>query len=406
MNPERPSKGDGLKRDLGLVIKRVLEDMVIVGDKVYKKDLSKDVETSGREGSARLKANLWLEPRKAKVGEEIHLQFRLANEGRTPVFLAKIEEIFPPPFDLVAKPDYSHFSAGFLDLNKRQLNPSEIEDLDLAFIPLSEGTFSAMPRLSYFNGAEQQMTFDPCCVTVDIQENIYPDRVRTGYKDLDNLLLGGIPEKYAVILTSVSCDERELLIKKFLETALKAGEATLCFTIDAMGVKVLAERFPENFFLFICNPQAGSIIKDMPNIHQLKGVESLIDINIALNSVIRKLDDQFPGGRRAYIGIISDVLLQHGAIQTRRWLTGLVTELRSRGFTTLALVNPYMHRPEEVQAILDLFEGEISIFEEGSEKLLQIKKLLNQPYLENQRPIKKIKLTNKHLRRRGKWQRY
>jgi len=406
MNPERPSTGDGLKRDLGRAIKRVLEDLVIVGDKVYKKDLSKDTETSERELSVRLKANLWLEPRKAKVGEEIHLQFRLTNEGSTPVFLSKIEEIFPPPFDLVTKPDYSHFSAGFLDLNKRQLNPSEIEDLDLAFIPLSEGIFSAVPRLSYFNGTEQQMTFDPCCATVEIQENIYPDRVRTGYKDLDNLLLGGIPEKYAVILTSVSCDERELLVKKFLETALKAGEATLCFTIDAMGVKVLAERFPENFFLFICNPQAGSIIKKMPNIHQLKGVENLININIALNSVIRRLDDQFPAGRRAYIGIISDVLLQHGAIQTRRWLTGLVTELRSRGFTTLALVNPYMHRPEEVQAILDLFEGEISIIEEGSEKLLQIKKLLNQPYLENQRPIKKIKLTNEHLRRRGKWQRY
>ena len=146
MSPEKPSTGDALKRDLGLAIKRVLEDMVIVGDKVYKKELSKDTETSEPDGSARLKANLWLEPRKAKVGEEIHLQLRLANEGRTPVFLAKIEEIFPPPFDLVAKPDYSRLSAGFLDLNKRQLNPSEIEDLDLAFIPLSEGTFSAMPR--------------------------------------------------------------------------------------------------------------------------------------------------------------------------------------------------------------------------------------------------------------------
>ncbi|UCE95717.1 MAG: hypothetical protein JSV51_08415 [Candidatus Bathyarchaeota archaeon] len=406
MNPKGPSADEGFEKDLGLAIKRVLKDLVIVGDKVYKQDIPKVTETLEREISARLKANLSLEPRKAKVGEEIHLQLHLANEGRTPVFLAKIEEIFPQHFDLITKPDYIHLSAGFLDLNKKQLNPSEIEDLDLAFIPLSEGTFSTMPRLSFFNGAEQQMTFDPCCATVEIQENIYPNRVKTGYKDLDNLLLGGIPEKYAVILTSVSCDERELLVKKFLETALKSGEATLCFTIDAMGVKALTERFSENFFLFICNPQAGLIIKEMPNVYQLKGVENLIDINIALNSAIRKLDNETPGERRAYIGIISDVLLQHGAIQTRRWLTGLITELRSRGFTTLAHVNPYMHRPEEVQAILDLFEGEINIIEEGPEKLLQIKKLLNQPYLANQRLIKKSKLTDKHLRRRGKWQRY
>jgi len=406
MDTRRTPTSDGLSKELGWAVKRVLEDLVLVGDKVYMKGLSGDTQKFMQEGSARLKAKLLLDPRKAKVGEEIHMQFHLANEGEIPVFLTKIEEILPPDFELIAKPDYSHLSAGFLDLNKRQLNPSETEDLHLAFIPLSEGTFSAMPKISYFNGAEQQMTCEPCCATVEILENLLPDRIRTGYKDLDNLLLGGIPEKYSVIITSVSCDERELLIKKFLETALKAGEATFCFTIDAIGVKALAEKFPENFFLFICNPQAGTIIKDMPNVYKLKGVDNLNDINIALTSALRKLDGQFPGGRRAYIGIISDVLLQHGAIQTRRWLTGLVTELRSRGFTSLSLVNPYMHRSEEVQAILDLFEGEISIFEKGAERFLQIKKLYNQTYLENQRPIRKMRLASEHLRRRGKWQRY
>ena len=100
MNPKKPSASEGFKKELDQTIKRVLEDLVIVGDKVYKKDLSKNIETSDWEESTRLKANLRLEPRKAKVGEEIHLQFHLANEGGAPVFLSKIEEIFPPPFDL------------------------------------------------------------------------------------------------------------------------------------------------------------------------------------------------------------------------------------------------------------------------------------------------------------------
>jgi len=406
MDPVRSSSNDGLSKELGLAVKRVLEDLVLVGDKVQMKGLPEDTRKPVQEESARLKANILLEPKKAKVGEEIHLQLRLINEGRIPVFLTKIEKILPPSFELVAKPDYSYANAGFLDLNKKRVSPSETEELHLAFIPLSEGTFSTMPKISYFNGTEQQMFFEPCCTTVEIQENLLPDRVTTGTKDLDNLLLGGIPEKYAVIITSVSCDERELLIKKFLETALNEGKATFYFTIDAIGVKSLAEKFPENLFLFICNPQAGTIIRDMPNLYKLKGVDSLTDINIALTSALRKLDGQFPGGRRACIGIISDVLLQHGAIQTRRWLTGLVTELRSRGFTSLSVVNPYMHRPEEVQAILDLFEGEISIFEKGAERFLQIKKLYNQTYLENQRPIRKMKFTSEHLRRRGKWQRF
>jgi hypothetical protein len=55
-----------------------------------------------------------------------------------------------------------------------------------------------------------------------------------------------------------------------------------------------------------------------------------------------------------------------------------------------------MHSPEEVQAILDLFEGEINIYaketKKGSEKILKIKKMYNQKYLESELPLKKEKL--------------
>ncbi|NIU39249.1 hypothetical protein GWN65_04575, partial [Candidatus Bathyarchaeota archaeon] len=91
------------------------------------------------------------------------------------------------------------------------------------------------------------------------------------------------------------------------------------------------------------------------------------------------------GPRRACIEIVSDVLLQHHAVTTRRWLTGLIPDLRSKGFTTLAVMNPQMHPSEEVHAILGLFEGEINIYEKesekGLEKFLKIRKMYNQRYL-------------------------
>jgi hypothetical protein len=47
-----------------------------------------------------------------------------------------------------------------------------------------------------------------------------------------------------------------------------------------------------------------------------------------------------------------------------------------------------MHAPQEVRAILDLFEGEINIYEKepgkGSGKYLKIKKMSNHEYLENE----------------------
>ena len=75
-------------------------------------------------------------------------------------------------------------------------------------------------------------------------------------------------------------------------------------------------------------------------------------------------------------------------VATRRWLTNLIATLKSKGFTTLAVLNPHMHPQEEVQAVLGLFDGEIRITEKdttkGIEKVLQVRRLSNQKHLENE----------------------
>jgi len=229
-----------------------------------------------------------------------------------------------------------------------------------------------------------------------VAELILPSHITTGYKELDNLLLGGIPQSYAVILTSPSCDERDLLIKRFLEAGTKDGQITFHIITKASGIENLAEEFQSNFYLFVCNPQADKIIKTLPNVYKLKGIDNLTDINIALTSALRKLDATPKAPRRVCIEIISDVLLQHHAVQTRKWVNALIPELKSKGFTTLAVMDPEMHPPQEVRAILGLFDGEISIYkkatEKGLEKLLKIEKMTNQKYSESELPLSKEKL--------------
>ncbi len=238
----------------------------------------------------------------------------------------------------------------------------------------------------------QQLVSEPEPIVSKVSEVVLPNRIPTGYGILDDSLFGGMPKNYAVLLTSPSCDEGDLLIKKFLEIGAKKGEATFYVTIDPGEAKTLTEEFQSNFYLFICNPQADTIIKSLPNVFKLKGVENLTDISIALTSAIRKLNKSLKGPRRACIEIMSDVLLQHHAVRTRRWLTAILAELRSKGFTTLAIIDPQMHPPQEVHAILDLFEGEINIFEKetekGSQKFLKIKRMQNQKYSKNEMPLK------------------
>jgi KaiC/GvpD/RAD55 family RecA-like ATPase len=229
-------------------------------------------------------------------------------------------------------------------------------------------------------------------VTLEVSK-VLPGRISTGYEKLDNLLLGGIPKNYAVVLTAPSCDERNLLIEEFLETGVKNDEITFCVTTNPGKAKSLAKEFPTSFFLLICNPQADQIIKDMPNVFKLKGVENLTNINIALTSAFRGLGGSPKAPKRACIEVVSDILLQHHAVQTRKWLTALIPELKAKGFTTLAVMDRDMHSPQEVNAIIGLFQGQISLYEKktrkGSAKFLKVKKMYHQRYLESELPLRR-----------------
>jgi len=134
------------------------------------------------------------------------------------------------------------------------------------------------------------------------------------------------------------------------------------------------------------------MVQSLPNIFKLKGVESLSAIDIALTKAFRELGISQVGTRRACIEVVSDVLLQHHAVITRKWLSGLLPDLQAKGFTTLAVVNPHMHPPEEVQAILGLFEGEVHLSEKETEKgienTLRVRRLRNQRYLDNELTLK------------------
>jgi len=232
--------------------------------------------------------------------------------------------------------------------------------------------------------------------TVIPVSEVLPGRISTGYDNLDSLLFGGIPENHAVILTSPSCDERDLLIKRFLMTGAKDGETTFHIVAKASGIENLAEDYQSNFYLFICNPEADAIIKSLPNVFKLKGVENLNDINIALSSAFRKLDKIPKRTRRICIEIVSDVLLQHHTVQTRRWLNALIPKLKSEGFTALAVMDPRIHSSQEFHAIVNLFEGEINIYEketkEGLQRFLKIKKMYNQKYSKSELLLQEEKL--------------
>lgn len=346
---------------------------------------------------ADVQANLILGTKEAKVGDDVDFEIELINAGKASASLIRVEEIVPESFEIRKVPEIYRIEGSCLNMKGKRLDPLKTEEIRLVLRSFEKGTFEIAPRIVCIDETGNQVSRGSDPATITISEVVLPGRISTGFVDLDNLLYGGIPENYSVVLTAPSCDERDLLIRKFVETGLREGQTTFYVTIEVSGVRNLAEQYQSNFYIFICNPRAEAMIESSPNVFKLKGVENLTDIDITLTSAFRKLEPASgTSRRRACIEIVSDVLLQHHAVTTRRWLAGLIPDLRSRGFITLAVMNPYMHSSEEVHSILSLFEGEISIYEKetrkGSEKFLKVKKMYNHRYSENELPLRKDRL--------------
>ncbi len=399
---EKPSNRTDSGEKLDLLLKKVavLEDVILMGPKVYTKEHTEKMP------SVLLQGKVTISKPEVLAGEIFSVEIKIANFGRAPATLHGIEEIIPCcGMELMTPPERRHSEGSYLDLSGKVLEPSMIEKLAFTVRALEKGTYAISPRVVYMLGVGVQKILGLKPTTIEIKEIVLPDRVNTGYRELDNLLFGGIPRGYAVALTSISCDETKLLINRFLEKGAREGEITFIITVETRRRQKLAKEFP-NVNLFICNPQAETTVEALPNVVKIRGVENLTDVNIPLFSALRKLGASNGKPRRICIEILSDILLQHRAVQTRRWLIGLTAELKSRGFTTLAMINPLMHPAEAVQAVLDLFDGEIEVYEKQNQRFLRIKKMYEQDYVENELPLRKNKLSTTGVARKLRYQNF
>ncbi len=191
-------------------------------------------------------------------------------------------------------------------------------------------------------------------------------KVSTGYGRLDEALQGGFLAGTAVIISAPASDEVPLLVGNFLRASNESG-LLICRMLSAS--ETITQNKGENVKSLVCSDKPVSPAR---GIIQGKGIENLTDLNLQISEVVASAQP-----KRLVIEVLSDILLRHKALQTRKWLTELLERLRTKGITTLAILNPYMHSNEDVQAVVDLFDGNLEIFEkdvEGSlRKFLRVK---------------------------------
>jgi len=185
-------------------------------------------------------------------------------------------------------------------------------------------------------------------------------KVSTGYDRLDEALHGGFIAGSTVVLNAPAGDEAPILIRNFL----KVEQPSLLICRNLSSAQAIVSDVADGIARLICSDKPVSPAK---NILPGKGIENLTDLNLQINEALGGIQP-----KRLALDILSDILLRHKALQTRKWLNELLERLRSRGITTLAILNPYMHTAEETQALVDMFDASIEIYEREGRKSLRV----------------------------------
>ena len=323
-----------------------------------------------------------------EVDQKFEIRLDLVNASRAQGSIIKVENLIVPELQVLdASPNWFAHD-GYVEFKNGVIRSFEVKTIKLTVKATKPETFILAPKVTYMDDLGQTKTSSTRTFTINVQPKVkqaqIPNKTATGLDELDELLLGGIPKGYAVALTAPPSNELGKIVERYIEAGVRNRQVTFYLTDTLKKGKSLAEEFTSDMWLFVCSPRTDLVAVDLPNVFKLKGVENLTEIDIALTKASRHLGASQAGPKRACIEIISDVLLQHHAVTTRKWLSGLIQDLKSKGFTILAVIDPTMHAPEETQAVLGLFDGEISINEKetkkGAARFLRIKRLSNQKY--------------------------
>ncbi len=217
--------------------------------------------------------------------------------------------------------------------------------------------------------------------------------ISTGYDELDTVLAGGLPVGYAILVMSPPCDERDLLFTKIIESNLSIGSSVFFLSRDLSRTQDFASRYRKDFYVF--SPQADKITTDSGNVFKIAGVQNLNDLNITFTKAMETLPKAI-SNKIIIIDLLSEILLEHKSLTTRKWLDDFIGKRKSEGFTVLAILNPLISSKQESQTIIDLFDGIIEIYEkelrERARRFLIVKKMYGKKYIESELMLDKDKL--------------
>ncbi len=209
------------------------------------------------------------------------------------------------------------------------------------------------------------------------------DTISTGFSALDYLLRGGLPKTSTTILTSPVCDERDTIIRKFLEAGCTPSAEVIYVAREASKIHDLLAS--NESCLKALTERAREETRKLPNVQITERLENLTALNIDLMS-LAQASQNAESSKRICLDLLDDVLLVHKRTMTRKWLSQLLPRLNNLGFTVLGVLNSEMHPSSDMQVILDSFDAQLELSQREIENkprmILRIRKMSRGNFLD------------------------
>jgi KaiC/GvpD/RAD55 family RecA-like ATPase len=225
-----------------------------------------------------------------------------------------------------------------------------------------------------------------------IQELQTENVVSSGLPVLDYLLRGGLPRTSTTLITSPACDERDSVLRKYLEKGAKAGGRSIYVAKDISKIDDLIQAYGSNMMALVTTPAKGA---EYTSLRVTSKPENLTAISIDLKSALT--DSQVTSKPKILcVDLLDDVLLLHGPTLTRKWLADVLMKTKNFGFTVLATLNSQIHSPSNLQAVIELFDGHIEIIErdidDTPKRIIRVRKMQRRKFLETEAVLSRDRL--------------
>jgi KaiC/GvpD/RAD55 family RecA-like ATPase len=218
------------------------------------------------------------------------------------------------------------------------------------------------------------------------------------FRGFEDLVPSGIPNKYSLLMGAPVCEERNLLVEQFYHEGMKAKSPCFLLTSDLDFAKSINAKYGEKLTVLVANPRADTMTgKNIVPIST--GIQNLTTLNIELVKSVRSVATS---GGKVCLDVLSDILLTHKMLTTRKWVTDLVPRLDEWGFTVIGTFNPALHAAEEAKGLTDLFKGYLEIFDKDfsgkMRKVIVVRKMTDLQFNESELVLDKETLRKKEVK--------